>query len=87
MMRNAILETNKYICQNFQKEVTNSGCTLISILIRDNKLHCFNVGGSRAIMAVKDKEGEKLIPFPLSSDQNLSRFDEKNRILQTKAVL
>ena len=38
-------------------------------------------------MAINYKGTQKLASFPLSTDQTLDRFDEKNRILSSGAVL
>lgn len=85
-MKEVIEETNKYLSQTLNKEVSNSGCTLLTVLIREQKIYCFNVGSSRAVLAVRSQD-DRLLAVPLTSDQNLKRFDEKFRILQTKAVL
>ena len=56
-MKYVIEETNKYISQAMSKEVTNSGCTLLTILIRDENIYCFNIGSSRAILGYKAGKG------------------------------
>ncbi len=52
-MKNAIEETNKDMNMTFPKQTNNSGCTFLSVIIRDNRIFCFNVGSSRAILAYK----------------------------------
>ena len=35
IMKEVIEETNKYLSQTLNKEVSNSGCTLLTVLIRE----------------------------------------------------
>lgn len=57
-MKNAIEETNRLLNVSLQKEIANSGCTLLSILIRDEIIYCFNIGSSRAVLALKSNKNE-----------------------------
>lgn len=52
-MKNVIAETNKHILSTLPKEVANSGCTLLCVLVQDGQIYCFNVGCSRAVVAVR----------------------------------
>lgn len=52
-MQDIIEDTNKALCQGMQKEVSNSGCTLLAILIRDGFIQCFNIGSSRAVLGLR----------------------------------
>lgn len=52
-MKVTIEETNKHLSQVMSKEVANSGCTLLCILIRDDNINCFNIGSSRAVLVYR----------------------------------
>jgi serine/threonine protein phosphatase PrpC len=60
-------------------DLSTSGSTMVSCYLLQNKLYCANVGDSRAIMGVKDKNG-KWSAKALSNDHKPSLPLEAQRI-------
>lgn len=56
-----------------------SGATVVAIFIRNDKIICFNVGDSRAILINQDNE--QLKAQQITFDQKPDRPDEAKRIL------
>lgn len=75
------LRTAADLEQKRQIDVTYSGTTCISLLVRGDMLLCANVGDSRAIVGRFD--GEKWTVIPLSRDHKPNDPLEKLRILKS----
>ncbi len=65
-------------------ETDLSGTTGVSLLLIGNKIICFNVGDSRAIMVQEKKVSHNnvLVPVQLSRDQKPDLPEEKERIIR-----
>ena len=74
------------VVENSDIDLMFSGSTLVTILIRGNKLWCGNIGDSRAIIGNKDKN-ERWYPVEISYDQKPSRPDEAARIRNAGGVV
>jgi serine/threonine protein phosphatase PrpC len=61
-------------------DLSNSGSTMVSCYIVNNKLYCANVGDSRAIMGMKDSTTRKWSVRALSNDHKPNLPAEAERI-------
>jgi len=73
-MKQGFLEFDNAMLKDEQMRDELAGTTAVTVLIKDNKLYCGNVGDSRAVACVKG-ECE-----PLSSDHKPNNPDESARI-------
>ncbi len=56
-----------------------SGATVVAVFVHEDKITCFNVGDSRAILI--NYEYDKLKTQPITFDHKPEREDEAKRIL------
>ena len=59
-----------------------SGCTSVTILLKDDELICANVGDSRAIIGRK-RSGMDWSVVSITRDHKGTEEDESNRIIET----
>ena len=65
--------------QRFDTEC--SGCTCVVVGIQNGRLHCGNVGDSRAVLGTRS-EGGRVVAVDLSNDHKPDRQEEKQRVLK-----
>ena len=72
------LLTADEVFRQHKTDISFSGSTAVSVLLKENRVVCANVGDSRAILGRKTAQGWTAIP--LSSDHKPDRPDERKRI-------
>jgi len=80
-MIQTFLQVDESLKDEKEIEPWYSGCTAIVTLVREKQLIVANCGDSRAVLATKDSDGQRLKAVDLSHDQNPDTPGEKERIL------
>ncbi|CAH0560983.1 unnamed protein product [Brassicogethes aeneus] len=74
-MKQAFLELDRVMLDEESLKNEQSGTTAVTMIIKDNKLFCANVGDSRAVASINGKA------TPLSKDHKPSNPEEFDRIM------
>jgi serine/threonine protein phosphatase PrpC len=85
-IRAAFQETNTALASDKSIDDSQSGTTAVSVCLYNNKCVVGNLGDSRCILGSHGADG-KLVAKPLSSDQDLKRADERERITKAGGVI
>lgn len=71
---------NRALSSQRQIDVSLSGSTCVTAMVRGGRIYCCNLGDSRCVLA--REEGGKLKAVGLSDDQKPERADERARIIK-----
>jgi serine/threonine protein phosphatase PrpC len=85
VIHDAIISTNMAL-HGSPIDDSLSGTTVCTAILQGRKLTVGNVGDSRMVLAVQDKDDkEKLVAFDVTHDQTPFRRDEQNRVITAGA--